>query len=105
MRELKNVIERTVVLSETTEISIAQLGLGGVIPPPVASVPTVGAELAGKPVFHFVLGTPLHEIELEVIRRTLEYTGNDKVETARLLGINQRTVYRKLQELDTRKDS
>ncbi len=47
----------------------------------------------------FPLGTPLHVMELEAIRRTLEFTGGDKVKAAELLGINQRTIYRKLPEL------
>ena len=55
------------------------------------------------PVLHseirFPLGTPLREIELEVIRRTLEFTGGDKAKAAEILGINQRTIYRKLPEL------
>jgi DNA-binding NtrC family response regulator len=39
-------------------------------------------------------------MELEAIRRTLAFTGGDKVKAAELLGINQRTIYRKLPELD-----
>ncbi len=101
VRELKNVVERTVVLSESMEISAPQLGLGNFLSSSVApALPAQGASAAGVPIFEFKLGTPLHEIELEIIRRTLEYTGNDKAETARLLGINQRTVYRKLQEME-----
>jgi DNA-binding NtrC family response regulator len=44
------------------------------------------------------LGTPLHEVEDLLIRRTLEATEGDKNMAAKLLGINSRTIYRKLGE-------
>jgi DNA-binding NtrC family response regulator len=47
----------------------------------------------------FPVGTSLREMELEAIRRTLEFTGGDKAKAAEILGINQRTIYRKLPEL------
>ncbi|HTL11481.1 MAG TPA: helix-turn-helix domain-containing protein, partial [Bdellovibrionota bacterium] len=43
------------------------------------------------------LGTPLKEVEDLLIRKTLEATLGDKTMTARLLGINSRTIYRKLE--------
>src|SRR5690606_29160216 len=44
----------------------------------------------------FALGTPLKEIELRVIKATLEHTRGDKQLAAQLLGISARTIYRKL---------
>ncbi|MGE3260367.1 MAG: sigma-54-dependent transcriptional regulator [Bacteriovoracia bacterium] len=96
VRELKNVIERTVVMLEGgDQIGPHNLGLLGGQPELVP-----GAPAASDLFLQFPLGTPLHVMELEAIRRTLEFTGGDKVRAAELLGINQRTIYRKLPELD-----
>jgi transcriptional regulator with PAS, ATPase and Fis domain len=56
-------------------------------------------EIIDQPLLQFPIGTRLEVMELEAIRRTLEYTGGDKAKAAELLGINQRTIYRKLPEL------
>ncbi|HEY8280682.1 MAG TPA: sigma-54 dependent transcriptional regulator [Bdellovibrionota bacterium] len=98
VRELRNSIERTLVMLDGEVIRPADLGL--------PEVPADSA-LAGSPKplsaatedLRFPLGTSLHEIELEAIRKTLEFTGGDKVKAAEILGINQRTIYRKLAEL------
>jgi DNA-binding NtrC family response regulator len=42
------------------------------------------------------LGTSLKDVEELLIRKTLEATSGDKNMTAKLLGINSRTIYRKL---------
>lgn len=92
IRELRNVIERTLVMLDGTEISSDDLGIAG----------KKGAE---KKVFsptdlelRFPLGTTLRDMELEAIKRTLEFTDGDKAKAAEILGINQRTIYRKLAE-------
>lgn len=96
VRELKNVIERTVVMLEGgDQIGPHNLGLSGGQPEVLPGAPAVSDLF-----LQFPLGTPLHVMELEAIRRTLEFTGGDKVRAAELLGINQRTIYRKLPELD-----
>jgi DNA-binding NtrC family response regulator len=95
IRELRNVIERTVVMLEDRWITPAHLGLHY-----SASAPeSLSQQSAVESVLKFPLGTPLHLMELEAIRRTLEFTGGDKARAAELLGINQRTIYRKLHEL------
>jgi two-component system response regulator HydG len=43
-------------------------------------------------------GLPLEEVEREHIRRTLEMTGQNRTETAKLLKIGERTLYRKIKE-------
>ena len=95
VRELRNVIERTVVMLEGNTISPQNLGLNYSRHQGEA---TAGEE-SNELVLRFPLGTPLHEMELEAIRRTLEFTKGDKAKAAELLGINQRTIYRKLPEL------
>jgi two-component system response regulator HydG len=93
VRELQNAIERAVIFAKTSTLEIRDL------PPHVL-------ELAGKPLGlaespHMIsvpVGTPLREIEEILIRKTLELTQGDKNLTAKLLGINSRTIYRKLKE-------
>ncbi len=98
VRELRNSIERTVVILDGDLIQPKDLGLAE---PASLSAPSA---LASEPLpiqeeLRFPMGTTLHEIELEVIRKTLAFTGGDKAKAAEILGINQRTIYRKLPEL------
>jgi D-alanine-D-alanine ligase len=44
------------------------------------------------------VGLPLEEVEREHIRRTLEATGHNRAEAAKLLKIGERTLYRKIKE-------
>jgi len=85
VRELENTIERSVVLSKEEVITIDSLpsGIGG--QKDVASTS-----------LSIPLGTPLHEVELRLIRETLKLTEGDKKRAAQLLGIATRTIYRKL---------
>jgi len=43
-------------------------------------------------------GKSLEEVEREHIRRTLEMTGHNRAEAARILKIGERTLYRKIKE-------
>ncbi len=90
VRELENTIERAVVLSLHDEIRPEDLPAtlrGG--------MKTAARELC------FPVGTPIREVELTLIRETLRYTDGDKNLAAHLLGINPRTIYRKLEEIGT----
>lgn len=85
-RELANVIERAVVLSDHDTLI-----------PEDFDIPEddgVGALLAqgadGK--------VPLEQIERAYVRQVLEEHGGNKAGAARSLGINRRTLYRKLKE-------
>jgi DNA-binding NtrC family response regulator len=92
IRELKNLVERTLVMLDGVEIQPADLGLGL----PIA----LAAHGMDALALTFPLGTPLKEMEMEAIRRTLAFTNGDKAKAAEMLGINQRTIYRKLAELE-----
>ncbi len=96
VRELSNVIERAVVFATGDEITPEFL------PGHIAKLSSVGADrpagslsLQGNAI-SIPLGTPLREVEELLIRKTLEATDGDKNMAARILGINSRTVYRKL---------
>ena len=43
---------------------------------------------------------PLHEVEKEYIVKILEKTGGNKYQAAHVLGIDRKTLYRKLAEID-----
>ncbi len=94
VRELINMIERTVVMLEGNFIGPSQLGLT-----PLADAPLPSPSSEEEEVMQFSVGASLREIELEVIRKTLAFTKGDKAKAAEILGINQRTIYRRLPEL------
>ena len=84
VRELENVVERAVVLSQGDQLNVQDLPF----------------ELQGKEMdtgdkFVFSMGTPLKDIEREVIQRTLKMVNGDKNRAAEILGITARTIYRR----------
>ncbi|RZA07882.1 MAG: sigma-54-dependent Fis family transcriptional regulator, partial [Proteobacteria bacterium] len=100
IRELRNIVERTLVMVDGSEIGPSQLGLAPAAAAVGAHAPGGAmADISLAPDLRFPLGTSLEEMEREAIRRTLAFTGGDKVRAAELLGINQRTIYRKLAEM------
>jgi DNA-binding NtrC family response regulator len=103
VRELSNVIERAVVFARQPHVQAEDL------PPHLAELGTKaraaegaqagGAKQAsGATSISVPLGTPLKDVEDLLIRKTLEATSGDKNMTAKLLGINSRTIYRKLEK-------
>ena len=44
------------------------------------------------------MGRPLSEVERYYIEKTLELTGGNREEAARMLGIGERTLYRDMQD-------
>jgi DNA-binding NtrC family response regulator len=85
VRELENVIERAVVLCNQEQIQKEHL------PDYITGTDT-------SRIVSFRIGTPLEEVEDVMIARTLEMTGGNKEETARILGIGVATLYRRLKE-------
>jgi two-component system response regulator HydG len=86
VRELENVIERAVVLARGGRIELADL------PPEIA-----GATPLPEGVLTIRIGTPLAEVTARLLEETLRVTRGNKTLTARLLGIDVRTVSRKLE--------
>jgi DNA-binding NtrC family response regulator len=85
-RELANVIERAVVLSDHDTLVPEDFDI-----PKNDGVGTLLAQGSDGNV-------PLEEIERAYVRRVLEEHGGNKAGAARSLGINRRTLYRKLKE-------
>jgi two-component system response regulator HydG len=91
VRELENVIERGVVLARDTLIDVTDLPhevagreAQGVVPQAIAAL----------------IGVPLADVERRLLDETLKVTGGNKTRAAQLLGIDVRTVARKLERQD-----
>jgi len=85
VRELENCIERAVVLCSGDTVT------EDLLPDAIAAAAAPSSETLSFPV-----GTPLGEVEMQMIRETLRHTKGDKSLAAQLLGISTRTIYRKL---------
>lgn len=93
VRELSNVIERAVVFAVGSHITLAEL------PPHLLSAfrpVKKEAKAHSASTIEVSIGTSLKDVEELLILKTLEATSGDKNMTAKLLGINSRTIYRKL---------
>jgi DNA-binding NtrC family response regulator len=88
VRELKNVIERAVVLTQRRVISQDDL------PENIFKNRSEDRKLT------IPFGMPLREIEKKLIIETLKRTKGDKEIAANLLGITPRTIYRKMNSLE-----
>lgn len=90
VRELENVVERAVTLSRSEKIMPDDL-------PPI-----VQGALGDRRVLEEAAEKtlPLHEIEKEYIKKILEKTGGNKYQAAQVLGIDRKTLYRKLAEIE-----
>ncbi len=93
VRELENTVERAVVLGRGEVLLLNDL------PAAVARGEHPEGEhpvASDAPLINVAVGTPLADIERQVILETLRHTGGDKSAAARLLGIATRTIYRKI---------
>lgn len=86
IRELKNVIERSVILSDGNELTVASL--------PVELQNINSESRAGRILSAFDLASA----EKIHIQKVLNYTNGNKTKTAELLGIALTTLYRKIEE-------
>ncbi|MDF1526267.1 MAG: sigma-54 dependent transcriptional regulator [bacterium] len=85
VRELENVVERAVIMAR-----------GDVIQP--GDLPGHITEEGSAPSSGIIPGRPLSDLEREAILSTLEMTGGNRTESAKLLGISRRTLQYKLKE-------
>ena len=88
VREIKNVIERAVVLTQDSVITQKDLP------------ENISRERVEDRKLTIPFGTPLREIEKKIIIETLRRSKGDKEITANLLGITPRTIYRKMNSLE-----
>jgi two-component system response regulator HydG len=97
VRQLRNVIESMVVVDcdETLDVDDLPLELE---PAPAAAAPAAppAGDAAGG--LSALVGRPLEEIERLFITETLRLTGGNREQAAEMLGIGERTLYRKIKE-------
>jgi DNA-binding NtrC family response regulator len=86
VRELANTLERAIVLAEHDTLLIEDLAQASKIPVDDKSF----LELAT------MQGWTLEDIQQAYIRHVLEVTGGNKIQAARILGLDRSTLYRKL---------
>jgi len=85
VRELRNVVQRAVIRCPSPMLSVGDL-------PPEAAV-------RRAPNAHFMveLGSSIHEVERELIVRTLVYAGGNKKRASDILGMSRRSLYNRLE--------
>jgi DNA-binding NtrC family response regulator len=89
IRELENILERATAFCEDHQLELADLGLEGCnptdLPPPQS-----------------LAGMTLAEIERRALIETLRHLSGNKKAAARMLGIDEKSVYNKMRRLDIR---
>jgi len=89
VRQLKNVIENMVVLSPGTELGVECLP---------AEIRPTGGETGGG--MNNLVGISITQAERELIRNTLKMVEGNREQAAKMLGIGERTLYRKIKEYE-----
>jgi len=87
VRELRNVIERAVIICSGEQIERHHFA-----PYPIEQ----RERLRNEDTISLPVGTPLEEVERQMIMRTLHKTKNNKTRAAELLGISLKTLHNKL---------
>ena len=102
VRQLRNVIESMVVVDCDELLDVDDL--------PLELEPETATDRAGTPALDgaptvaveaglaALVGRPLEEVERILITETLKLTGGNREQAAELLGIGERTLYRKIKE-------
>ena len=92
IRELKNVIQRAIVLSDAPEIGAMHLSI-------FQRDPSGGGDDDLAQAIHIPdVGMTLADIEAEAIRITLRLTGGNRSAAARVLAISRPTIHRKIRD-------
>jgi DNA-binding NtrC family response regulator len=91
VRELGNVIDRAIALADHDTIVLEDVLVGEKIGPGASA----GSDVLRDAV---TAGKSLADVELLYIRKVMDATGGNISRAARLLGINRRTLYRRLGE-------
>ncbi|MFN2530567.1 MAG: sigma 54-interacting transcriptional regulator [Pyrinomonadaceae bacterium] len=87
IRELRNVIERAVIICSGEQVERHHFA-----PYPIEQ----RERLRNEDTITLPVGTPLEEVERQMIMRTLQKTKNNKTRAAELLGVSLKTLHNKL---------
>ncbi len=90
VRQLRNVIENMVVMTNSDRLSVDDL------PAEIHRQP--GSEASGQ--LDQLAGISIEVAEKELIRNTLKMVSGNREQAAKILGIGERTLYRKIKEYD-----
>ena len=85
VRQLRNVLERGLIVSRGPLISVADLP------------PDMKRSTGSSSSFELRLGMSLDEVERELIMRTIDFTSGNKSRAAEVLGISLKTLYNRLE--------
>jgi two-component system, NtrC family, response regulator HydG len=95
VRQLRNVIESMVVVDFDEVLDLDDLPTE--LAPPASETEAVGIA-SGEDGLHQLVGKSMNDIEAMFIGETLKVTGGNREEAATMLGIGERTLYRKIKE-------
>ena len=113
IRELRNVVERAVILTRQGTVQMSALPVN-LQPKPTATASVVGATVgvvtggvadmhAPEPIsdgLRLPIGTTVEKAERELILRTVEFTKQNKTSAAEMLGISLKMLNNKLKEYE-----
>jgi two-component system response regulator HydG len=96
VRQLRNVIESMVVVDIDEVLDLDDLPAE--LAPPAGETDAVDGVVGGGDGLHQLVGKSMNDIEKMFIGETLKVTGGNREEAATMLGIGERTLYRKIKE-------
>ncbi len=87
--------------SQSHGVEVIDVGEGATLAIPVSAIPAVGAEVEEEPAtVVWREGMTMADVERATIAAVLELEGGNRRRAAQVLGIGERTLYRKLKEFD-----
>jgi DNA-binding NtrC family response regulator len=89
VRQLKNVIENMVVMANGPELTVDHL--------PIEIRPARAESIGGM---NNLVGISIEQAEKELIKNTLKMVHGNREQAAKILGIGERTLYRKIKEYE-----
>jgi len=93
VRQLRNVIERAMIVTQGPTITAADLPAD------------VKNNVRSNSGFEFRPGMSLDEVEREMILRTIEFAGGNKSRAAEYLGVSLKTLYNRLEQYNKKSAS
>src|ERR1700674_1562522 len=110
VRELENAIERAVIIASGRQIELEDLpeAISRIALQEQDRIKVERAKAASEgrtTTFAVTVPSSMDEIERQAIEATLDYTGGDKTHAARALGIGRKTLYRKLELYNSKRDN
>jgi DNA-binding NtrC family response regulator len=103
VRQLRNVIERALIVTRGSMISTADLPEEITFDMPESAKPTPPPGLKpenghGHPALDVHVGMSLSAVKRELLLQTLKFTGGNKAKAAEILGVSLKTLYNHLKE-------